>query len=90
MKKASCLLISLFLLAVCLAATPSAACAQSQATSGDIEGRVLDPQGAVVPGATVTATNQGTGLEKSAVTDSDGNYRLVLLPPGTYTVRVTS
>ena len=32
--------------------------AQSQATTGNIEGRVLDPNGAAVPGATVTATNQ--------------------------------
>jgi outer membrane receptor protein involved in Fe transport len=64
--------------------------AQSQATSGDIEGRVLDPQGAVIPGVTVTATNQATGLEKSATTDSDGNYRIILLPPGTYTLQTSA
>jgi len=63
-----------------------AAFAQSQATSGNIEGRVLDPAGAVVPAVTVTAKNKGTGLEKTATSDADGNYRLILLPPGTYTV----
>ena len=41
--------------------------AQSQATTGNIEGRVLDPNEAAVPNAQVTATNQATGLEKSAL-----------------------
>lgn len=63
--------------------------AQSQASSGNIEGRVLDPQQAAVPNVTVTTTNQATGLERSATTDDDGNYRIVLLPPGSYTVRTS-
>ena len=63
--------------------------AQSQATTGNIEGRVLDPNGAALPGATVTATNQATGFEKTATSDSEGNYRVILLPPGPYTVRAT-
>src|SRR5436190_18490989 len=63
--------------------------AQSQATTGNIEGRVLDPNGAALPGATVTATNQQTGFEKTATADSEGNYRVILLPPGPYTVRAT-
>jgi outer membrane receptor protein involved in Fe transport len=64
----------------------SLALAQSQATAGDIEGRVVDQTGAVVPGATVTAKNQQTGLEKSAASDTEGIYRIILLPPGQYTV----
>ena len=64
--------------------------AQSQATSGNIEGRVLDPNGAVVPNASVTAANKETGFEKASTTDEDGNYRFVLLPPGTYTVRANA
>ena len=60
--------------------------AQSQATTGNIEGRVLDPQGATVPGITVTATNQETGFAKSVNADDVGNYRLILLPPGKYRV----
>ncbi|HVF28211.1 MAG TPA: TonB-dependent receptor, partial [Pyrinomonadaceae bacterium] len=72
---------------LCLAFTATSVLAQSQATSGNIEGRVLDPQGAVVPGSTVTAINQETGLERSVNADDEGNYRLILLPPGSYTVR---
>lgn len=68
----------------------TAALAQSQATTGNIEGRVLDPKGAVIPDITVTATNQATGLEKNATTDSDGNYRIILLPPGQYAVKTSA
>ncbi|HYO63763.1 MAG TPA: TonB-dependent receptor, partial [Pyrinomonadaceae bacterium] len=79
-------------LGVCaLAALASAsAFAQSQATTGDIEGRALDPNGAVVAGTNVTARNKATGFERTAVADEDGNYRLVLLPPGTYSVSASA
>jgi outer membrane receptor protein involved in Fe transport len=74
---------------LCLAFPSHAALAQSQATTGDIEGRVLDPNQAAVPGVTVTAKNQATGFERSANTDDDGNYRILLLPPGSYTVNTS-
>ena len=64
--------------------------AQSQATTGNIEGRVLDPKEAAVPGATVTATNQQTGLERTTTTNDEGGFRIILLPPGTYTVRASA
>lgn len=64
--------------------------AQSQATTGNIEGRVLDPKNAAVPGATVTATNQGTGLEKTTTTNDQGDFSIILLPPGLYTVRANA
>ncbi|MFN2579127.1 MAG: TonB-dependent receptor domain-containing protein [Pyrinomonadaceae bacterium] len=73
-------------LILCLLLWAIAAVAQSQATTGNIEGRVTDPNGAAVPGVTVTATNQETGLVKSADSDSEGLYRIVLLPPGKYRV----
>ncbi|HEY6232126.1 MAG TPA: TonB-dependent receptor [Pyrinomonadaceae bacterium] len=77
-------------LVVLVLAFAGAAFGQSQATTGNIEGRVLDPKEAAVPGASVTATNQGTGLEKTATTDEQGTFRLVLLPPGVYTVRASA
>ena len=66
------------------------AIAQSQSTSGNIEGRVVDPNGAVVPGISVSATNQDNGFGKIVMTDSDGNYIFVLLPPGNYKVEVAA
>ena len=77
-------------LCACALLFSAAALAQSQATTGNIEGRVLDPNGAVVPGASVTATNQETGFARDATADEDGNYRLILLPPGRYTVKATA
>lgn len=58
------------------------------ASSAQISGTVVDPQGAVVPGAKVTATNVDTGVPRSVNTTSTGNYVLPNLPPGTYNVRV--
>ena len=57
-----------------------------QATTGEITGRVVDTAGLGVPGATVTAANDATGLTRAVVTGADGDYTIVQLPPGTYTV----
>jgi outer membrane receptor protein involved in Fe transport len=58
--------------------------AAAQQTAGNITGRVLDDQGAAVPGATVTATNPQTGFVRTEVSDAEGIYRLNALPVGTY------
>ncbi len=60
--------------------------AQSQATTGNIEGRVVDNQGAAVPGVSVTATNQDTGFEKTVQSNDEGNFVLPLLQLGNYKV----
>ena len=73
-------------LLICLLTLATTALAQSQATTGNIEGRVVDPNGAAVPGVTVTATNQETSLAKSAQTSDEGLYRISFLQPGTYNV----
>lgn len=62
--------------------------AQSQAANGSIEGVVKDTTGAVLPGAAVTVTNVDTGSLRVVTTDSSGLYRAVLLPLGTYRVKV--
>jgi hypothetical protein len=61
--------------------------ASAQLTSS-IQGRVTDTSDAAVPGATVTATNEATGVARSDVSNADGLYRLRDLPPGPYQVRV--
>jgi outer membrane receptor protein involved in Fe transport len=73
-------------LCAALALFSAFAVAQSQATTGNIEGRVVDPNGAAVPGVSVTATNQQTGFSKTATSGDEGLYQIVLLPPGTYRV----
>ena len=75
----------LWVLSVLLLITGSAG-AQSQATTGVIEGTVTDPSGAVVPGAQLTVTHTGTGFERRVTSDADGFYRAILLPLGTYRV----
>ncbi len=84
------LLTRLLALAVGLFLFAAMAFAQSQATSGNIEGRVLDQNGAAIPNAGVTAKNQATGLEKRATSDGSGNYRLILLQPGAYNLTATA
>jgi outer membrane receptor protein involved in Fe transport len=88
-KRIPPVLARLVVLCLCIGLLAPAALAQSEATTGNIEGRVLDPNGAVVPEVNVTAKNDATGLEKTATTDGEGNYRIILLPPGSYTVTVT-
>lgn len=58
------------------------------AQNAQIIGTVKDQTGAIVPGATVTARNQETGLTRTDVTNQTGNFRLPVLPPGTYKVTV--
>jgi Carboxypeptidase regulatory-like domain/TonB dependent receptor-like, beta-barrel len=58
-----------------------------QAT-GDITGTVMDPSGAVIPAATVTMTNQGTGVALATTTNSAGLYRIPNLLSGLYTLKV--
>ena len=57
-----------------------------QVDTGAIVGSVEDSTGAAVPGVTVTATHEGTGIKHSASTDSSGEYTLSPLPLGFYTL----
>ena len=53
---------------------------------GTLLGTVADASGAVIPGATVTITEDATGLEYNLTTDESGNFIRPLLKPGTYTI----
>src|SRR5262245_60099086 len=64
----------------------SCAPAFAQQTTGNITGRVLDQQGAAVPGVTVTAKSAQTGFTRSETSDAEGLYRLTALPVGMYDV----
>ncbi len=69
-----------------LALLPATLFAQSQATTGVIEGVITDATGATLPGVTVTIRNTETNYTYTMVTDSGGRYRGVLLPLGKYEV----
>src|SRR2546428_9282684 len=58
--------------------------------SGDLHVTVRDPNGNVVTNATVTAHEQAKGFERSTTVNSEGEYRILALPPGAYTVTVES
>ena len=66
----------------------SALPAGAQVTTGTIVGTVKDQQGAAVPGATVTITNQGKGTSSSHTTDAGGSFMAPFLIPGTYDLAV--
>ncbi len=61
-----------------------------QVLKGSISGSVVDPQGAVVSGAQVKATNTATGIAATSTSDSSGLFRFNLIPAGEYKVEVTA
>jgi hypothetical protein len=85
LKIACAILVCLVALFICVCP----AMAQS-ATTGALTGTVTDPSGAVVSGAAVTATNVGTGQERTTTTDASGSFKLSLLPPGNYRVKFSA
>ena len=62
--------------------------ASSQTITASLQGRVADNSGAVLTKATVTATNTETGLARSTISDSAGEYKIAFLPVGNYKVDV--
>lgn len=60
----------------------------ASAQNAQVSGIVKDQSGAILPGVTITAKNVATGLTRTSVTESGGQYRIPALPPGTYTVTV--
>jgi hypothetical protein len=62
----------------------------AQQITGIIRGTITDPSGAVIQGASVTARQAETGLSRSTTTDRNGNYVLLELPVGHYSLQVAS
>src|SRR5437773_12462524 len=63
-----------------------AATAAAQTGQGSLRGYVKDEQGGALPGVTVTAKSPALIQATTAVSDAEGYYRLLNLPPGTYTL----
>ena len=62
--------------------------AMAQTTYGAVRGLAKDPQGAVIADATVTLTNQGTKVARTATTTTSGEYNFTAVDPGVYSVSV--
>src|SRR5436853_359235 len=81
--------VSMALVAVLLAASLNlSALAQAQAPTGSLEGSITDSSGALGPDARVSVVNTQTGLTREVMTNSEGLYRLMLLPVGDYNLTV--
>ena len=63
--------------------------AQSQITTGVIDGTVVDTSGAVLPGVQVEVKNADTNVARTLTTDQDGRFVALQLQPGRYTVTLT-
>ena len=85
MKKILC---GAVVLALCVLFS-AASYAQSQFTTGTIQGEVLDEKGGSVPDASVEAKNLDTNLVRHETTNNDGYFQLLNLAPGRYTVTIT-
>ncbi len=66
----------------------SAAIALGQQTGGKIEGRLKDPQGAVIPNANVTVKGISVGFNRTVQSDDEGVFRIQQIPPGNYKITV--
>lgn len=72
---------------ICILA--ASASAQTAATA-ELSGTVKDPSGAVVPGASVSLGDRAKGIERNATTDDSGEYTVLSVPPGSYTLTVAA
>src|SRR5215475_6418302 len=81
-------LIRVFCVLSALSLSALPAWAQARSSSADLTGAVFSPAKTVIPDATITTTDLATGLTRAVATDSGGNYRIPLLPPGRYEVKV--
>jgi outer membrane receptor protein involved in Fe transport len=68
---------------------PASLRAQNISTA-ELHGTVNDPSGAVIPNAAITIADASKGFSRSTTSDGQGNYQLLLLPPGTYVVTATA
>ena len=80
----------LALLLAITAGTVQTLSAQSLGSAGTVTGVVVDPNGAVVPNASVTIANPVTGYTRTVNTGSDGSFRFTDVPPNTYSLGVSA
>ena len=80
--------IAIFFLAALITLALAAPSGLAQTGTGTVQGRILDANRAVIPGADITITNQDTNISRKTVASGDGNYAIGALPPGPYMLAV--
>lgn len=63
---------------------------RAQETRGTIQGRIVDPSGSGIPGATIQIANEGTNVSTKTQSDSQGDFAAPFLPPGFYRLTITA
>ena len=86
MRLTVCRVVAACLCAVAMSAVP----APAQPAVSSLSGRVVDPSGAAMPGASVVVRNTATGVEWSLAAGGDGRFQMLSLPPGSYEVVITA
>ena len=85
-RKDSTIYKKFLLLTAILLFSVGTALAQAQVSTADLTGTVVDPNEAVVSGATVTAKNSATGIARSVTANEAGEYQILGLAPGDYEI----
>jgi len=83
----ACIAFTLAITLACIA-MPAGANAQATISTGSIQGTILDPKGATIPGAKIIVTSKATGQRATPSVTESGEYNLGSLIPGEYVVRV--
>jgi carboxypeptidase family protein/TonB-dependent receptor-like protein len=84
LRKSVFIFARMAMVAAVLVATPFL---HAQLSTGSVSGQIKDSSGAAIPGATITITNRGTGLVRTAQTSPDGRYKIAALASGNYDVK---
>src|SRR5579859_1957404 len=79
---------ALLLLAIVVTSCPASLFAQITKATASVNGTLTDPSGAAIPGATVTLSNVQTGVKWRSQTNDSGDYVILQVPPGQYTMEV--
>ena len=78
--------IARYLVLILLCVAPAATALAQNIATAELSGTVHDPQGAAVPSATITVTEASKGITRTVNSDAQGNYQVLQLPPGNYSV----
>src|SRR5947199_10000771 len=77
-------------LTLCLALCAPLLSAQQTINNASVTGTIVDPSGAVIPNAPISARNSDTNVETRVVTGHDGRYRFAYLPIGRYWIQANA